>query len=77
MTRGEEIIAAFAEAIHALKGLSLQHYEDAEVRVIVERLGGRVERFFKTAVFVDATAKDDFGMLIGRLKRGGASKEVR
>lgn len=77
MTRGEEILAAFSYALAALDTLRLEHYEDADIRLIVERLGSRVERFFKTAVFPGAAATDTFDTLINRLKAIGIDKTVR
>lgn len=77
MNRGEEIIAEFSEALSALDKLRLEHYEDTAVRSIVERLGSRLERFFKTAVFPGTTAADTFDTLINRLKSHGIHKSVR
>ncbi|GFZ98669.1 hypothetical protein GCM10010923_03600 [Blastomonas marina] len=77
VTRGDEVLAAFAAALAALDELRLEHYEDSAVRSIVERLGSRLERFFKTAVFPDAAASDTFDTLINRLKSLGIAKTVR
>lgn len=77
MTRGEEITAAFEVALAALDELRLEHYEETSVRLIVERLGSRLERFFKTAVFPDAAATDTFDTLINRLKSVGTDKSTR
>lgn len=77
VTRGEEIDAAFDDALAALDALRLEHYEDATIRSIIERLGSRVERFFKTAVFPGAIAAETFDTLINRLKAIGIDKTVR
>lgn len=77
MTRGEEITAAFVAALAALDELRLEHYEETDVRSIVERLGSRIERFFKTAVFPGAAAADTFDTLINRLKSVGIDKSAR
>lgn len=77
MTRGEEILSAFEDALAALEAFHLEHYEDAAIRSIVERLGSRVERFFKTAVFPGGVAADTFDTLINRLKSAGIDKAVR
>lgn len=77
MTRGEEITAAFDDALAVLDTLRLEHYEDATVRSIIEQLGSRVERFFKTAVFPGAIATETFDTLINRLKAIGIDKTVR
>lgn len=77
MTRGEEVVAAFVEAQTALDDLRLEHYEDTAVRSIAERLGSRLERFFKTAVFPGAKTADSFDTLINRLKSLGIDKSVR
>lgn len=77
LTRGEEIVVAFDEACAALDALRLEHYEDVALRSIVERLGSRVERFFKSALFPNAVPSDTFDSLINRLKANGVDKATR
>ena len=57
--------------------LRLEHYEDAEVRAIVERLGSKLERFLKSAVWPDADANETLEGSISRLKAHCVSKSVR
>lgn len=76
-TRGDEMLAAFDGAQAELKRLQLEHYEDAEVRAIVEGLGSKLERFFKSAIFPNSAATEHFDTLINRLKAAGVDKEVR
>ena len=64
MTRGEEMIGSFDKTLADLDGLRLEHYEDADVRLILVRLGSMVERFLKSAVWPDASAADTFDGLI-------------
>ncbi|MGP9820040.1 hypothetical protein ACTZWW_08495 [Salinarimonas sp. NSM] len=77
MTRGEEMISEFDSALAALEHLQLQHYSDADVRHIVERLGSKVERFFKSAIFPGSATTETFDVLINRLKSIGISKAHR
>ncbi|RYC28382.1 hypothetical protein [Ciceribacter ferrooxidans] len=77
MTRGDEIIAAIANAESALAELRFEPYQDNDIRAIVDVLGSRVERFFKTAVFPGTPSSDTFDRVIGRLKSVGISTKLR
>lgn len=77
MTRGEEILAAIEAALSALDRLRLEHYEDDDIRTVLETLSSKVERFFKTAIFPGTPGKDTFDGVINRLKSAGVSKSVR
>ncbi len=77
MKRGDEMLDGFDEAIAQLERLRLEHYQELDVRKIVEQLGSRTERFFKSAVWPGAVATDTFDGLINRLKSVGVSKVVR
>lgn len=77
MTRGEEMIAEFDAALSALDRLRLEHYDDTDVRTIVERVGSKVERFFKSAIFPGSMATETFDTLINRLKSAGVGKSER
>jgi hypothetical protein len=71
------MIAGFMYAERALDALSLEHYEDDDIRSVLETLGSRVERFFKTAIFPGAAVTDTFDTLINRLKSMGIDKTLR
>lgn len=77
MTRGEEMIAELKAALSMLDSLSMEHYEDADIRTIVEHIGSKVERFFKSAIFPGSAASDTFDLLINRLKSVGIAKAER
>lgn len=77
MTRGEEILAAIEAALGLLDRLRLEHYEDDDIRTVVETLGSKVERFFKTAIFPGTPGKDTFDSVINRLKSAGVARIVR
>lgn len=77
MTRGDEILASFANTLTALERLRFEHYQDNDVREAVEALGSKVERFFKSSVFPGSSGTDTFDGLINRLKTSGVSKTTR
>jgi hypothetical protein len=77
MTRGEEMIGGFDAALAALDRLRLEHYEETDVRTILEQLGSKSERFFKSAIFPGSTGADTFDGLINRLKSTGVGKTER
>lgn len=77
MTRGDEIIGAISTAKTALEKLRFEHFQDNDIRAIVDVLGSRVERFFKTAVFPGTPSSDTFDRVIGRLKSAGVSTSLR
>lgn len=76
-TRGDEILAAIDAAKQALTGLESRHYTSEDVRRIVQELGSRVERFFKSAVFPGLDPKTDFAGVINRLKAYGGHPQER
>ena len=77
MTRGDEIIAATSNAKSTLEKLRFEHYQDNDIRAIIDVLGSRVERFFKTAIFPGTPSSDTFDRVIGRLKSVGISAKLR
>jgi hypothetical protein len=78
LTRGEEILAVIDSAEQSLVALESIHYTSEDVRRIVQELGSRVERFFKSAVFPGVDPGMDFAGVINRLKaHGGHPKERR
>lgn len=77
MTRGDEILATFAKAQADLGYLRYEHYQDDDIRAIVEVVGSKVERFFKTAVFPGSDVTDTFDRVINRLKSAGLGKNTR
>lgn len=76
-TRGDEMLAAFEAAKADLDRLRLEHYEDGAVRAIVENLGSKLERFFKSAIFPTVATKTTSYVLINRLEEFGVNGDVR
>lgn len=77
MTRGDEILQTFNDVLGALEGLRLAHYDDDQVRDIVQRLGSATERFFKSAIWPGSATDISLDGLINRLKQIGIGKEDR
>ncbi len=77
MTRGEEMKGVLEGAIADLERLHLAHYTDEDVRGIIEDVGSRTERFFKTAVFPGLDPATSFDTAINGLKSLGFSKVLR
>lgn len=75
--RGEEMKGALEGAIADLKRLHLAHYTDEDVRGIIEDVGSRTERFFRTAVFPGLDPATSFDTAINGLKSLGFSKVLR
>ena len=57
MTRGDEILDAFDAGLRELRAFELVHYAEADVRDVVLRLGSKMERFFKSAVWPGTPAE--------------------
>lgn len=77
MTRGDEMLLSFAQALTALEELRLEHYVDDDIREVVEPLASKVERFFKSSIFPGTPGTESFDTVINRLKTSGVSKTTR
>lgn|GEM_PF-1218567 len=77
VTRGQEFMTSFNNEMAQLHSLQLTAFRDEDLRRIVETLGSRTERFFKSAVWPGQSTDVTFNTVIDRLKAAGIPKAAR